>query len=81
MNKRLRYSKEVRQGAVLLVITSEYEHLSHRTAKQSVAAKISYTSETLRTWINKLEIDSGTKSGVPSDHTKQMKELERRIES
>ena len=46
-------------------------------ATQSVATKIGCTPETLRTWINKIEVDSGAKSGVTSDHSQRMKELER----
>ena len=63
MNKRPGYSSEVRERAVRLVLTSEHEHSSRWSATQSVAAKISCTAETLRTWINKIEVDSGTKPG------------------
>lgn len=77
MNKRPGYSPEVRERAVRLVLTSEHEHSSRWAATQSVAAKIGCTPETLRTWINKIEVGSGIKSGVTTDHAKRMKELER----
>ena len=77
MNKRPGYSQEVRERAVRLVLTIEHEHSSRWAATQSVAAKIGCTPETLRTWINKIEVDSGTKPGVTTDHAKRMKELER----
>ncbi|EIF42689.1 transposase IS3/IS911 family protein [gamma proteobacterium BDW918] len=79
MNRRPGYSKEVRERAVRLVLTSEHDHSSRWAATQSVAAKIGCTPETLRTWINKIEVDSGTKPGVSSDQLKRTKELEREV--
>jgi transposase-like protein len=79
MNRRPGYSKEVRERAVRLVLTSEHEHSSRWSATQSVATKIGCTPETLRTWINKLEVDSGTKPGVTTDQAKRTKELERKV--
>ena len=77
MKRRPGYSPEVRERAVRMVLTSEHDHNSRWAATQSVASKIGCTPETLRTWINKIEVDSGTKSGVTSDHSQRMKELER----
>ena len=77
MNKRPGYSPEVRERAVRLVLTSEHEHSSRWVAIQSIATKIGCTPETLRSWINKIEVDSGTKPGVSTDQTKRVKELER----
>ena len=77
MNKRRGYSPEVRERAVRLVLTSEHEHPSRWSAIQSIATKIGCTPETLRSWINKMEVDSGSKPGVTSDHADRMKALER----
>ena len=79
MRRRPGYSPEVREREVRLVLTSEHEHKSRWAATQSVATKIGCTPETLRTWINKIEVDSGTKPGVTSDHAQRMKELEREV--
>ena len=67
MNKKLRYSPEVRERAVRMVLTSEHEHPSRWAALVSVSSKIGCTPETLRAWINKMEVDSGKKPGVTSD--------------
>ena len=77
MNKRPGYSPEVRERAVRLVLTSEHEHASRWAAIKSIATKIGCTAETLRSWVNKMEVDSGAKPGVTSDQSKRMKALER----
>ena len=77
MNRRPGYSPEVRERAVRLLLTSEHEHSSRWAAIQSIASKIGCTPQTLRTWVNKMEVDSGSKAGVTSDHSEQMKALER----
>lgn len=77
MNKRPQYSPEVRERAVRLVLTSEHEHSSRWAATVSVADKIGCTPETLRTWINKMEVDSGQRAGVTTDQAERIKALER----
>ncbi len=77
MNKRPGYSPEVRERAVRLVLTSEHEHTSRWAAITSVAHKIGCTPETLRSWVHKIEVDSGAKPGITSTDAARMKELER----
>ena len=77
MNKRVTYSQEVRERAVRMVLTSEHEHPSRWAALVSVSSKIGCTPETLRAWVNKMEVDSGKKPGVTSDASAKIKELER----
>ena len=77
MNRRPGYSKEVRERAVRLVLTGEHDHSSRWAAISSVAAKIGCTPETLRSWVNKIEADSGAQPEVTTDPAKRVKELER----
>ena len=64
MNKRTRYSPEVRKRAVRLVFEHESEHESQWAAIGSVAAKIGCTVETLRKWVRQAERDLGRRDGV-----------------
>lgn len=77
MNKRPGYSPEVRERAVRLVLTGEHEHKSRWAAIQSVATKIGCTPETLRSWVNKMEVDAGKRAGTTSEEVARLKELER----
>jgi len=79
MNRRPGYSPEVRERAVRLVLTSEHEHPSRWAAIQSIASKIGCTPETLRSWVKKIEADTGMKSGITSDQSQRTKELEREV--
>ena len=77
MNKRPGYSPEVRERAVGLVLTSEHEHSCRWAAIQSIATKMGCAPETLRSWRNKMEVDTGARPGVTSAQSKRMKALER----
>ena len=77
MNKRPGYSPEVRERAVGLVLTSEPKHTSRWAAIQSIATKMGSTPETLRSWLNKMAVDTGAKPGFTSAQSKRMKALQR----
>jgi len=77
MNKKVMYSPEVRERAVRMVLTSEHEHASRWATLVSVSSKIGCTPETLRIWVNKMEVDSGKKPGLTSDAEAKIKTLER----
>lgn len=79
MNRRPGYSPEVRERAVRMVLTGEHEHTSRWAAVQSVASKIGCTPQTLLSWVNRMEVDSGAKPGMTSDQAARVKELEREV--
>ncbi len=60
MNKRTTYSAEVRERAVRMVLTSEHDYPSRWAALVSISSKIGCTPETLRAWVNRIEVDSGS---------------------
>ena len=79
MDKRTRYSPEVRERAVRLVVEHEGEHASQWAAICSVAGKIDCTAETLRSWVRQVERDTGRRPGLTSEELQRLKELEREV--
>ena len=78
-NTTNKFSPEVRARAVRMVLDHEGEHASRWAAVSSVAAKIGCSPHTLREWVNRAEVDSGTRAGVPSDVAEKLKAQEREI--
>lgn len=77
MNKSIRYSPEVRERAVRMVIDHGREYPSQWAAILSIAGKIGCTPETLRKWVRRMEVDTGRRGGLTSDDRARIKELER----
>src|SRR3974390_1270085 len=69
-----KFSPEVRDRAVRLVLDHEREHPSRWGAGGSIAAKIGCTGQTLNEWVKKAERDSG---GVTAEMAARLKALER----
>ncbi len=72
-----KFSAEVRERAVRLVLEHEKDYPSRWQAVVSVAGKIGCSAPTLHEWVKKVEVDSGRRVGVPSDVGEKLKALER----
>uniref|UniRef100_UPI003DA7A301 IS3 family transposase n=1 Tax=Escherichia coli TaxID=562 RepID=UPI003DA7A301 len=78
MTKNTRFSPEVRQRAVRMVLESQDEYDSQRAAICSIAPKTGCTPETLRVWIRQHERDTGGgDGGLTTAERQRLKELER----
>nr|WP_182912559.1 IS3 family transposase [Escherichia coli] len=78
MTKNTRFSPEVRQRAVRMVLESQDEYDSQWEAICSIAPKIGCTPETLRVWVRQHERDTGGgDGGLTSAERQRLKELER----
>ena len=72
-----KFSPEVRERAVRLVLDNPGRHESRWQAIVSVAAKIGCSANTLNGWVKKAEIDGGKRAGVTTEMTERLKALER----
>jgi transposase len=72
-----KYSPEVRERAVRMVLDNTGQHESRWAAIVSVSEKIGCAAQTLNEWVKKAEVDSGKRAGVTSDMSERMKALER----
>ena len=77
MGRPSRFSPEVRERAVRLVMEQRPAHPSEWAALQAVATKLGTTAETLRKWVRQAERDSGRRGGLTTDERQRFKELER----
>ena len=77
MNYSNRYSPELRERAVRLVLDPQGGHESQWTAIVSVSSKIGCTAETLRKWVRRAQCDEGVRPGLTSPERERLKALER----
>ena len=77
MGSSNKYSPEVRERAVRMVLEHQRDHDSQWAAIESIAEKIGCTSETLRKWVRQAERDQGRRAGLTSAERERLKALER----
>ncbi|HCT0895185.1 TPA: IS3 family transposase [Salmonella enterica subsp. enterica serovar 1,4,[5],12:i:-] len=78
MTKNTRFSPEVRQRAIRMVLESQDEYDSQWATICSIAPKIGCTPETLRVWVRQHERDTGGgDGGLTTAERQRLKELER----
>jgi transposase len=77
MARTSRFSPEVRDRAVRMVLEHSPEYPSQWAAIQSIAEKIGCAAETLRSWVRQAERDQGQRPGVTTDERARLKQLER----
>ena len=79
MSKAMRYSPEVRERAVRMVLEHRGELCSQWAAIESIAGKIGCKAETLRLWLRQHERDTGQREGLSTAERDRIKALEREV--
>ena len=76
MTRSSRYPAEVRERAIRLVVDHRDQYTSEWAVITSIVDKCGMTPETLRKWIRRAQVDSGSRQGVTSDERERLRELE-----
>ena len=79
MAKPAKFSPEVKERAVRLVLEHQGEYATQYEAIRSVAGKIGCSPETLRGWVRQAERDVGHRPGVTTDERARLTALEREV--
>jgi transposase len=77
MKKSNKFSPEMRERAVRMVLEHRGEYESLWAAIESIAPKVGCVPQTLLTWVKRVEIDSGKREGVTTSEAQRVKDLER----
>jgi transposase len=74
------YPPELRERAVRLVAECRADHGSEWEAMRSVAEKLGIgTTETVRKWVRRAEVDAGTRPGVTSEESAELRRLKAEV--
>ena len=79
MGRPSRFSAEVRERAIRLVMEQRPAHPSEWAALQAVATKLGLTAETLRKWLRQAERDTGHRPGLTTSERERLTALEREV--
>ena len=77
MTKANKFSPEVRERAVRMVLEHRGQYPSLWAAIESIAPKIGCLPQTLNEWVKRHQIDTGAKDGITTADLQRLKELER----
>lgn len=79
MNTSKKFSPEVRERAVRMVLEHRGEYPSLWAAVESIASKVGCVPQTLLGWVKRHEVDSGVREGVSTAEAQRIKDLERQV--
>jgi len=77
MTKANKFSPEVRERAVRMVLEHRGQYPSLWAAIESIAPKIGCVPQTLNDWVKRHQIDTGDRDGITTCELQRLKELER----
>jgi transposase len=72
-----KYSPEVRERSIRMVLDHEGQQESRWAAILSISSNIGCAPQTLNEWVKKAEVDGGRRAGIPTEIAERLKALER----
>jgi transposase len=79
MKKSPKFSPEVRERAVRMVLDHRGEYPSLWAAIESIAPKIGCVAQTLHEWVKQSQVDTRARPGTTSAEQDRVKALEREV--
>jgi transposase-like protein len=79
MAAQRKYPPELRERAIRLVMDAKSEGDRARMACRRIGEQLGIPTDTLRGWVQQVEIDGGLKPGVTTDDQTRLVELEREV--
>jgi|SRR5664280_1738457 len=79
MSRSTRYSPELRERAVRMVLDRREDYKSEWAALTAISKLLGMSPETLRTWVRRIQVDQGARPGLTTDERAQLKALEREV--
>ena len=77
MSGSTRYSPELRERAVRMVIDRREDYPSEWATMTAISKLFGMSGETLRTWVRRTQVDTGSRPGLTTDERARLKQLER----
>ncbi len=77
MARPSRFSPEVRERAVRMVLEQGEQYATEWAAITSIAGKLGCAAETWRHWVRQAQRDAGKRPGLTTEERQPLKELER----
>ncbi|MCU1363267.1 MAG: uncharacterized protein JWM55_1095 [Acidimicrobiaceae bacterium] len=79
MSRSTRYSPELRERAVMMAIEKRSDYPSEWATFTAISKLLGMSPETLRTWVRRAQVDTGSRPGLSSDERARLKQLEREV--
>lgn len=76
---RKKYPDEVRERATRMTLEALADPARAKGAIRRIADELGVHPEALRTWVEKAQVDQGTRPGTTTDEAARIKELEKEV--